>query len=320
METNTDIESLIVRNLTGSATDEERRQLEQQLSTDDAAAARYARMQKIWAATAGLQRARTIGARQNDVWQKVSAQTVGKQRGRRTLFVRMMRVAAVVVPILIIGTALSLLFGRPNYQTFATTDKCDSVKLADNTVVVLNKNSKIVYEVNDKKRNIREIEGIAYFKVARNEKLPFTVDAAQTKITVLGTKFEVENISERNRVHLAVTEGRVRFESAKEQVELTKNQSAICDNDGHITMDLRDTDIDWLSGKIILQNASLGEVIEELLSFYTEIKGVRNNTTNDSVRVTTEFSNQSLRDVIEEINIHFEKKIVLSNGYLTITD
>lgn len=232
----------------------------------------------------------------------------------------MMRVAAVVVPILIIGTALSLLFGRPNYQTFATTDKCDSVKLADNTVVVLNKNSKIVYEVNDKKRNIREIEGIAYFKVARNEKLPFTVDAAQTKITVLGTKFEVENISERNRVHLAVTEGRVRFESAKEQVELTKNQSAICDNDGHITMDLRDTDIDWLSGKIILQNASLGEVIEELLSFYTEIKGVRNNATSDSVRVTTEFSNQSLRDVIEEINIHFEKKIVLSNGYLTITD
>ena len=72
---------------------------------------------------------------------------------------------------------------------------------------------------------------------------------------------------------------------------------------------------------LVLRNADLRTVVNELMARYDGIKGVKGNIDGDSVLVTTSFEKQSLNDIIEELNFHFNQKISLdSNGYLTISD
>ncbi len=69
------------------------------------------------------------------------------------------------------------------------------------------------------------------------------------------------------------------------------------------------------------EDANMQMVVDELLKSYPQIHGVRGNIVADTVRITTSFDNQTLDEVFEELNIHFDKKIALSDdGYLTISD
>ncbi len=71
---------------------------------------------------------------------------------------------------------------------------------------------------------------------------------------------------------------------------------------------------------ITFHEATLSEILSELSNCYPEIKGVKGEFGDDSVLVTTEFVNQSLDEVIEELNIHFGQKITLNEGYLVVSD
>ncbi len=73
---------------------------------------------------------------------------------------------------------------------------------------------------------------------------------------------------------------------------------------------------------IQFEAADMQTIISDILAKYPQIKGVRGHITDDdSVLITTSFVNQSLDDIFEELNIHFDKKFALSDdGYLTISD
>lgn len=86
----------------------------------------------------------------------------------------------------------------------------------------------------------------------------------------------------------------------------------------------RMSDVDaasFVADTIVLRNASLQMVIEQLTAHYTQIKGVVGNVSADSVFVTTSFVRQPLDEVLEELNYHFNQKLSLDdNGNLTISD
>jgi transmembrane sensor len=95
--------------------------------------------------------------------------------------------AAIVV---LFATSYFLLFNKTSsFKTeFAQTK---TFNLPDNSEVVLNANSKIIYSKKDwgKSRNLT-LEGEAYFKVQKGKK--FTVNTAIGEVTVLGTQFNVK--------------------------------------------------------------------------------------------------------------------------------
>ena len=95
--------------------------------------------------------------------------------------------AAIVV---LFATSYFLLFNKTSsFKTeFAQTK---TFNLPDNSEVVLNANSKIIYSKKDweKRRNLT-LEGEAYFKVQKGKK--FTVNTAIGEVTVLGTQFNVK--------------------------------------------------------------------------------------------------------------------------------
>ena len=91
-------------------------------------------------------------------------------------------------------------------------------KLDDGSFVVLNTNSRIVLEFNEKIRNVHLVRGEVLFMVEHDAKRPFVVRADDAKVIAIGTQFNVRQ--REGRTEVAVVEGTVQVTPlAKESVE-----------------------------------------------------------------------------------------------------
>lgn len=82
-----------------------------------------------------------------------------------------------------------------------------NVTLADGSVMQLNTNSQVSVEYNERYRNIKLLQGEAYFEVAGKYQQPFRVYAGAGRVEAVGTAFNVFLM--KNGVNVLVTEGRV---------------------------------------------------------------------------------------------------------------
>lgn len=259
-------------------------------------------------------------SRKDDAWQSVKGKSMQKVVATSKLRM-LMRVAAIFVPLIALGLLWQLNVQSPDEYVYVTSAERDTVELIDGTMVIMNSNSKLVYQQYGTKR-VAEVSGMAYFDVMRDEQKPFIVESGDAEVTVLGTAFTVENVEGRERICVIVNEGKVRFDVGEHSVQLVANDIATWTEDGHLSIGCKakDDDSSWTACKMKLNDASLDDVVGKLLVHYTEIKGVKNKVVADTTRVTTVFDNQSLSSVLEELTIHFGKKIELDNGYLVISN
>lgn len=321
-----DMEGEIVRMLSGDMTVDEKHDFLIRCRADAELHASYETMKKLWEDCSRLEVANRINDRCEEEWLVFQKHCFGQgsQIKQSSRFVRYWQVAAVLIPLLLVGS-LGLFFmpgmQELGWQSVATADQIDSVHLEDNSYVVLNKSSWLKYQLADKQRLVR-LEGIAYFKVARDEERPFVVRLNHSEVRVLGTAFVIENIRDRNRVVVEVTDGRVKFDADHQSVILQKGEKAIFEN-GRIVKSCCDLSSvgDWMDGTLVFETATLEEVSQKLMQFYPEIKKInRFISSNDTVRITSRFENQPLSEVLEELIIHFNQKFNFSDGELTISD
>jgi transmembrane sensor len=82
--------------------------------------------------------------------------------------------------------------------------------LPDSTQVWLNSNSKLKYasDFNTQSRDV-ELEGEAYFEVAKDPQRPFTVHAASINIRVLGTVFTVKSYAQDETIEATLLKGAI---------------------------------------------------------------------------------------------------------------
>jgi transmembrane sensor len=85
--------------------------------------------------------------------------------------------------------------------------------LSDGTSVTLNSGSKLKYDnrfgVNDR---VVQLEGEAYFKVAKDKQRPFLVKTSHLNVLALGTVFNVKAYSEDKTIETTLIEGSIRVE------------------------------------------------------------------------------------------------------------
>lgn len=261
-----------------------------------------------------------LESRKESVWNAVEQSKEHKVISMNNLRI-LLRVAAVFVPLIIVGLIWQYNVKAPEVVVYTTTTERDTVTLDDGTTVIMNVNSELRYAQSSTKRSV-ELEGMAYFDVARDENKPFVIVAGEGEVTVLGTKFTVENIEDRERICVSVNEGKVKLEVGDHSVQLMANDIALWTEDGHIRVDRKEShdNSSWLNDYITLSDASLDDVMDKLLRHYPEIIGVKDESQPDTIRVTTTFDSQSLSSVLDELTIHFGKKIELDNGYLIISN
>ncbi len=308
----------IIAYVAGALRGEEAQQIESELSTNAELRARLDRVKKAWPTQAQIAKAKAIEARKEAAWDAIARQTTRKTI-RFDLRTVMMRVAAVAVVLMALGVALLNMVTSPDVTYTAQNERME-VTLPDQSTVILSPHSTLNFTQTRQGLRKAELEGVAHFSVAHDTKHPFEVHADETKVVVLGTKFTVENIAERGRVHVNVEEGKVRFDAGESTEELTAQQFATLQDDKMTTGTHSTSNIDWTTQTLTFRGATLGSVIEKLYELYPEIKGIRGECNDDSTLLSTTFAHQPLDEVIDELNIHFDEKITLDNGFLAISD
>ena len=104
-------------------------------------------------------------------------------------------------------------------------------RLEDGSIVYLTENSSIKHpqKFSSEERKI-ELEGEAFFDIARDEKKPFIINAGNTEATVLGTSFEL--INHDGETVLSVKTGKVRLTliNSGVTIDVSAGERAYSDN------------------------------------------------------------------------------------------
>ena len=179
--------------------------------------------------------------------------------------------------------------------------------LPDGSEVTLAPGSRLTYR--EKSPRKTQLEGKAFFEVARDEAAPFEISADGSFVRVLGTKFMVNAGTPVKEVY--VTEGKVLFakSSDSEGVILTQDMQATLSPDENvpaITMEPDVNSIAWQRGSFIFDKTPLKEVLETLSKHY-KVSFVANDL---SKQLSGEFYAEDLDLIISLIESALDVNIV----------
>lgn len=163
--------------------------------------------------------------------------------------------------IIILGLYFSFNF-LSNTNFTAENGSETALILPDESEVILNSGSNLSYKKwNWENNRLIELEGEAFFKVAKGKK--FEVNTTAGKVTVLGTQFNVKQRN--NRFEVTCYEGKVKVTHQNKIVILTKGMKTIFENDKNL--DVPNTYInqpEWINDEIVFYKENLNNIISEI--------------------------------------------------------
>ncbi|SMO71318.1 FecR family protein [Fodinibius sediminis] len=201
-----------------------------------------------------------------------------------------------------------------------------NLTLGDGTRVVLNSGSMLRYppQFREAIREV-ELEGEAYFDVARNESEPFIVHTAKASVRVLGTEFNISAYSEKVDVEVVVAEGRVAVTAEpnsgdKDTVSLTSSRNEVVVRKGEYTAvregalpttPVRAASMEyhlgWVDGNLIFEATPLREVIRRLELYYNRDFKVADPGLLDH-KFTAAFKKKPLSKVLDVLSVAMDLK------------
>ena len=180
------------------------------------------------------------------------------------------------------------------------------VILNDGTEVWLNANSRLIYPVRfaGNKRKVR-LEGEAYFKVARNERMPFVIETETLTTEVLGTEFNVKSYKE-SQTHVTLVNGSVRvgMPSLGKTVILEPGEEITYAEKGYQVKKV-DTAYytQWREGYFYFDDFYLSDILKDLGRWYNVTIAMEKDSLllNQKLHFVAE-RNEDIDQVIENLN------------------
>lgn len=143
--------------------------------------------------------------------------------------------------------------------------------LPDGTRIWLNAASRLRFPaVFDGPERIVELDGEAYFEVARNERQPFRVKARGLDVDVLGTHFNVMAYADEPAVQTTLLEGKVRLSGGGTAVVLKPGQQGRFTEGQRIQV--RSADLEqamaWKNGMFVFNDEPLPSIMRKISRWY----------------------------------------------------
>lgn len=165
--------------------------------------------------------------------------------------------------------------GQPEvlYNTISTPRGGQyQIELPDGSQVWLNAESSLHFPTafNGKERSV-ELAGEAYFEVAKNASMPFTVKTKAELVQVLGTHFNVMAYEEENSQKTTLLEGSVKVIRDQAMTLLKPGEQAKTDKgDANIRVFKADVDheVAWKNGLFDFDNDNIRDIMNQLARWY----------------------------------------------------
>lgn len=253
-------------------------------------------------------------------------QTIDKQnkRTKRMQFWKTVAPLVAAVTLLFIFST-AFFFHQTNshvseYYTLLTDDHKSDFTLDDGTVITLNKNSRLTYsDAFGKSNRSVQLEGEAYFEVAKDASKPFAVEMNGASIVVLGTHFNVKADTSSDDITATLVEGSIRFEGSKQHIIMTPDQQLTFSRSTN-KVDIKHVDTDtytsWKDGLLKYKSIPFIELIKELESTYqVEIQVDSKELMEPSVTVSGTFSKeQNIEQILKVISRSLPIRWVNNDG------
>lgn len=278
---NEHIEILISKRLSSHATTEELAELERFITLDPRNLRLFEESRRAWIHSPHPLTPEEIKDDREKTKGKI-IHTLSVARNKKSYYRLLYRAAAILaVPLLLIagwylGTRSSSSPRQMISTMTAPKGQIAECVLADGTRIWLNSGTTIHYDpAFTGKSRIVNLDGEAYFKVAKIKNRPFIVNTADLQIKVLGTSFNVRAYSCDNQTETTLEEGSIElgFKNSPGQapVRLTPGECASFQVTGkNLFIEKTDTYLHtaWRDGKYIFKDADLETITRQLEKLY----------------------------------------------------
>jgi transmembrane sensor len=148
--------------------------------------------------------------------------------------------------------------------------KVINIKLSDGSMVWLNSESSLTYPTSFTGHGRKvTISGEAYFEVAHNKEMPFTVSHGGTTVQVLGTHFNVNAFEDEQDIKVTLLEGSIRIINKTNKAILKPGQQAIINSKIKVTNDVNMEQVmAWKNGLFDFSGDDLTTVLKQLGRWY----------------------------------------------------
>ncbi|MEL7548139.1 MAG: FecR domain-containing protein [Pseudomonadota bacterium] len=221
----------------------------------------------------------------------------------------------------------------PEYATKVAEIR--EVHLSDGSRITLGAKSRIEVSFDETRREVRLLDGEAFFDVTTEPNRPFFVAAQDTLVRVVGTKFDVKRSAE--IVHVSVLEGVVEVMKAdgagaisdvveNEQIEkqiLTAGERVSAARRVDLPKTRQVDQVEpgaWRQGRLAYEDASLAEIVADLNRYHDRPISIGVAKLGD-MRSTIAFSTSEIDQVLAVIEaIHPVEVRRLSSGEIIILE
>ena len=216
----------------------------------------------------------------HDSWLRLLDKRKSRQRKRYSLLTRISTYAAAAMFAAAI-TSTVFIFSSREYDDRITSYvggdglEADVVVLPDGTRVSLGTRTSFSYDSRyGKSERIVQLEGEAYFEVARNTNCPFIVHTGIQNVRVLGTSFGITNYADDQNLTTTLVNGKVQVEFpgfSDEVFLLEPGFQLACDRQNR-KIEKRTVDVyeyvAWKDGKYVFTRKRLEDILTTLSRWY----------------------------------------------------
>lgn len=268
----------------------------------------------------------------NQSWQRLLDKKNKPQSRRFTLWRKIGSYAAVGMLAAAVSSAFFLL-SPGQIETGVFTNyiggdglEADIVELPDGTQVSLGAKTNFHYDKDyGKSRRVVYLEGEAYFDVASQKDKPFIVKTKEQEIEALGTKFNVMAYPLDSLTVTTLLEGSVRLTTLGigRQNILRPNQQFIYNcNRKSILLNQVDAQqyTSWTTGYYYFSEQTLESILDRLSHVYGAEFTVQSDALKKRTFTGTFYRGESIKDIMEVINLSVPIKYKINKRHVTISE
>tara|TARA_B100001109_G_C18856229_1_gene471794 strand:- start:1545 stop:2546 length:1002 start_codon:yes stop_codon:yes gene_type:complete len=317
------IEALMAKQLEGSLSIDEQKELGQWLAENPKNRAVFEANQQIWESAAQ--------PNAEAAWQKVSAKLnfteegnskAPEQKGKIIPIQSWMSKAAAILALFAFSYALYQILQQDEERMQLQAHlQVEEIKLADNSIIHLNKGSILEYpeQFDEKVRSVK-LNGEAFFEVERAPEKPFIIDAQALDVSVLGTSFFVDAAEGSDTLTVGVKSGKVAVKSKKSGEEhiLTKGQkiSYAVATSSFVLKSLGVNALFWQDTTLLYKQISLNGVLKDLSNKY-QTTIVFDEANFENCFISARFSGKKLEEILDQISMNYGFRFLKTEeGYL----
>lgn len=318
-------EILLIRYILDETTLDESQRIRQWLAVSEKNMQEYLELKKVWKSVQN----KPLEVDADSAWQKVSVRIAAEEsiKGEpvvRTLKRPMLGWYAAAVLLALVGMfALFQNLMRDDVVKMATTTEKLEQTLDDGSQITLNQNSKLEYpkSFTGNTRSV-ELEGEAFFDVAKNPEKPFVISTQRGRVTVLGTSFNVE-ANPNSDLKVYVASGRVKLESIESKdslyVILEPEMTGVLTQTGKVFIEGNTASdaLFWMDKRLDFDKTPLPQVFEVLERNY-KIEFSSFDSKLDKCLLTARFREDSVRNILSVIEATFDIHFQLDADVITV--